>query len=217
MSLTLSGKKLFLFDFDGTLIDTSSGILASINHLRSHYGLAELAFTQARQYIGLGLQYMLTETLKEKPDIDPEEAVKIYRADHETNMYQDLKFYAGLPDFLLKLRSRQKPLGIVSNKHSYFIGKILEKLNSPVVFDVIVGADTLPEHKPDPRPLLHACEKLGCTKEETVMLGDSIYDVQAGRGAGIFTIGCAWGFNGTEPFQTDPPDTVIHSINEISI
>ncbi|GBR74780.1 haloacid dehalogenase superfamily hydrolase, partial [Candidatus Termititenax aidoneus] len=138
-------------------------------------------------------------------------------AHHETHMYTGLKFYPGLLDFLARLRLQKKLLGIVSNKHSYFIAKILAKLSCPVSFDIIVGADTLPEHKPSPRPVLHACAQLGLNQTEAVLLGDSIYDTQAGRQAGVFTIGCAWGFNGLEPFQAEPPDFVIHHISEIII
>ncbi|MDR1998205.1 MAG: HAD-IA family hydrolase, partial [Candidatus Margulisbacteria bacterium] len=151
------------------------------------------------------------------PEKDRAEATQVYRTHHETHMYTGLKFYPGLSDFLSLLRAQKKLLGIVSNKNTYFIEKILEKLNSPVSFDVIVGADTLPEHKPDPRPLLYACEKLNCPGENAVMFGDSIYDVQAGLAAGIFTVGCAWGFNGTAPFQKERPDLVIHNISAVKI
>jgi len=214
MIKNLHNKKLFLFDFDGTLIDTSYGILSSINHTRAHYNLAPLTFEQVRTHIGSGRKDLLTKILL--PGIDFTEAFEIYHAHHEIKMYEQVNFYPGLSEFLIKLCTAGKSLGIVSNKYLAPIQKILGHLKSPVDFDIVLGADSLPEHKPSPRPLLYACEQCGIAPADAVMLGDSIFDVQAGVAANIFTIGCAWGFNGTEPFQDLKPDLIIQDISEIT-
>lgn len=213
MNKLLQTKKLFLFDFDGTLMDTSHGILLSINHTRAHYGLEPLTFEQAHVHIGTGRVNLIKKILS--PNTSSPKAFEIYCAHHDTHMYEQVHFYNGLTEFLAELRAENKKIAIVSNKYKSLIEKILAYLKAPIKFDLIIGPDVFPELKPSPAPLLHVCKQFNVAPQDAVMFGDSIYDVEAGKSAGIYTVGCSWGFNGTEPFQKNPPDLIIRNIAEI--
>jgi phosphoglycolate phosphatase len=85
-------------------------------------------------------------------------------------------------------------MAVVSNKNEDLSRLILKTLAVDGFFERIAGGDTYPEMKPSPLPLLRVIDELGGSPDGTVMVGDSINDIQAGNLAGITTVGCAWGY-----------------------
>lgn len=214
--MLIPNKQLFLFDFDGTLMDSSLDILASINHTRHKLALPALTFEQARKYIGIG-QQALVEGVMEDSAVTVQEAISIYQEHHEQHMYDHVRFYPGIPELLTELLRQGKTLGIVSNKYSQYIHKILAHVGNNFDFSVIIGPDTLKTRKPDPTVIHHACTQTQNTISQTVMIGDSIIDIQAGQNAQVTSVACLWGFNTREELAVAAPDFFINTPQELLI
>ena len=101
---------------------------------------------------------------------------------------------AGLPELLDELDSQQCPWGVVTNKPGYLTDPLLDALALGARVACVVSGDTLPKRKPDPAPLLHACDLAGLLPETTVYIGDASRDIEAGQNAGMATIAAAYGY-----------------------
>lgn len=216
MSL-IEQKKLFLFDFDGTLVDTSLDILNSVNHLRRHYGLKAFSFDEAKKYIGIGLQKLVEGVVSERPEIDIREAIEIYREHHKLHLLDKVRFYPEVPETLQELENSGKILGIITNKYSTFSAQILKHLKCPVKFRLIFGPDNTTERKPSPGPILKALEQTGIPAAAAVMIGDSIYDLHSAKAAQVTTVACLYGFNDEKTLLLESPDFAIKNPGELLI
>ena len=102
----------------------------------------------------------------------------------------------------------------MTNKASRYTHDLLEQAGLATFFLVVVSGDTLPVKKPDPRPILHACAQLGVAPAETVMIGDSMNDVQAGRSAGLYVLAVPYGYNEGRPADDLGADRIVADIVE---
>ena len=104
-------------------------------------------------------------------------------------------------------------LAIASNKSESHCREIIRLLDAERYFAAILGADSVTERKPSPEPLFFLMHKFGGTVPETVMVGDSINDMKAGKAAGVFTIGCNYGYGAREELEL--ADCVVSSFSEV--
>jgi pyrophosphatase PpaX len=178
-----------LFDLDGTVIDTGPIILASMRHAAETVVGGEYTDAQLMQAVGgPGLEAQMVA-------LDPdrvEELVRVYRA-HNEPLHDTIDCCAGMEDVLVRLKDEGRRLGIVTAKRRATVDLAFARLPIEHLFDVVVGGDETAEHKPHPAPLLLALERLGVRPEETAYVGDSPFDMQAARAAGLAAIGVSWG------------------------
>jgi phosphoglycolate phosphatase len=106
-------------------------------------------------------------------------------------------------------------MAIVTNKPYGFIAPIFEALKMDGLFDLYVGGDSLSQKKPDPEPLLHACEKLDVTVEKALMVGDSKNDILAAKAANMQSVGVTYGYNYGEPIDLYKPEVVIDRFSDL--
>lgn len=190
------------FDLDGTLLDTLGDIAQSTNHVRASYALSTLSLDQVRAAVGHGLEHLLRTTLTsdglEWSSALRDEAIERYSVHHQANLRVHTRPYPGVPEGLQRLRARELPLTVVSNKPVRYCVQLIEHY-FPRQFAVTLGADSVPNKKPAPDMLLAACEELSLHPERCVMVGDSPGDLEAGRNAGFAAcLGVTWGFRQAE-------------------
>jgi phosphoglycolate phosphatase len=213
--MLITEQQLYIFDFDGTLADTSADILASINYLRKHYALPPLSFTEARKYIGIGQTKLIEGFLAEVPELNLSEATRLFREHHESQLTNRVKLYPGTAETLQSMFAQGKKLAIVSNKYSFYVEKILNHLQARAYFSLILGPDNVEKRKPDPLPLFQTAEKLKIALTKTVMVGDSRYDIEVGKNAGVTTVACTYGFNTRAELAVYQPDYYIDKFSEL--
>jgi pyrophosphatase PpaX len=204
---------VILFDLDGTLIDSGPIIMASMRHASVTVLGLEPDEDKVRAAIG---GPGLTAQMR---DLDPnrvEELVAVYRA-HNEPLHSTLESFPGIFELLAELDRRGHRLGIVTAKRVATVELAFERF--PLLRDltqVLVGAEDTERHKPDPDPVLEALSRLGASPEEAVYVGDSPFDIRAGRAAGVFAIAVGWG--GIHPDQrllAEQPDALVHDPEEI--
>ncbi len=181
----------FLFDLDGTLIDSTSLIMASFRQtMRTHLGTVP---DEAVWRAGFGTPLRPQLRKFARDDHHAAQMVDTYRA--YTNAHHDrlLKSYAGIAEALGDLREAGMRLAVVTSKAHALARRGLRRCELNEYFGVLVGADDVSQHKPHPAPVLAALARLSADPIEAVFIGDSPHDIVSGRAAGVQTAAAQWG------------------------
>jgi phosphoglycolate phosphatase len=196
-----------LFDLDGTLLDTAGDIALALNRAIAEYGWPEVPADEVRHMIGRGAPVLVERAARaQRRDLDPATHTRVverffhhYGALEETGECA-ARAFDGAADALQALHAAGLRIAVVTNKQQRFADSLLRLLGLHPWIDRIVGGDTCERRKPDPQPLLFACERLGVPAVRTLMVGDSTNDVQAARAAGIPILCVVHGYNeGADP------------------
>jgi len=221
--LYFEDKKLILFDLDGTLIDSAPDLARALNTMMLELGSATHELESITQWIGNGAQMLVKRALLGRRDVEEasvdqalfEKAMKLFMHYYRDYPAEKTYPYAGVLQALDVLQERGYTLAIVTNKPYVFIAPILQKLAMAQHFIYTVGGDSLPLKKPDPSPLLHACEYLDTPVAQSVMVGDTSNDMLAARAAGMDSIAVSYGYSYGEDIRSYRPNTVIAHFSEI--
>ncbi len=192
--------RVFLFDLDGTLIDSVEDIALSLRLTLEEIGKADRMPPDVRALVGGGIRVLLEKVLGEE---FREEYAEVFRRHYLSNPVVRTRPYEGIPEVLRELRERGRRLAVVTNKLEDLSREILRRLDLLDLFDLIVGGDTFPEKKPSPLPLLEALRILGEHPENAVMVGDTSTDVHAGLSAGTRTALALWGYAKPDNLKPD--------------
>jgi pyrophosphatase PpaX len=199
-----------LFDLDGTVIDSGAIILASMRHAAETVVGGEWSDAELMQAVGgPGLEAQMVELDATRVD----ELVRVYRA-HNEPLHDTLECCAGMDDVLATLRERGHRLGIVTAKRRKTVDLAFARLPIEHLFETIVGGDETARQKPDPDPLLLALDRLDAKPEAAAYVGDSPFDMQAAKAAGLYAIGVSWGRIHAADRLADA-DVIVHSAEEL--
>ena len=212
--------KLIIFDLDGTLIDSSVDITNAINYAIGPYGGRPLTVKETISIVGEGITKLI-ERLIEMNGItaDRDVVVDMFLKHYSDHLVDNSPAYPGVKETLQKLDDYKK--AVISNKREALSQKILDELDLSQYLDLVVGSDTTPERKPSPVPVLHVLSKFGVRPEEAVIVGDSNFDIEAGKAAGIRTVAVTYGYRPLEmlkdaDFKIDRMDKLPAVIGRIS-
>jgi phosphoglycolate phosphatase len=217
-----AGPQLMLFDLDGTLVDSVPDLAYCVNIMLSELNQPAANEDEVRHWVGNGAERLVKRALTRSMDGEPDDEALLKRAlirlmdiyAENTDRYSCL--YPGAMEGLNYARALGCPLGLVTNKAERFTVPLMKSLGIHDHFDIIVGGDTLPTQKPHPGQLLHCAKQYQAEPARSVMVGDSINDLQAARAAGMRILCVSYGYNHGEDIGSQQPDAVLHSLANLS-
>jgi phosphoglycolate phosphatase len=203
---------LLVFDLDGTLIDTAPDLIDTLNVILARERLPPVPFAEARTMIGGGARVMLERGLAADGRDGSREAVdRLYRdfVAHYAEHIADRSLpFPGLEPALDHLAAAGWRFAVCTNKLEGLSVQLLEALNLRSRFAAICGQDTFGVQKPDPAILLHTIRRAGGDADRSVMVGDSINDINTARAAKVPVIAVNFGYTDV-PVEHLGPDRVI--------
>ena len=211
----MNSPKLIVLDLDGTLIDSLADLTDAANHMRQAFDLHPLSVSDVKKLVGEGAGRLVERAL---PDSSPEErdqGLETFLRYNYEHIADKTVFYPGVRETLEKMNADTFTLAVASNKSESHCREIIRLLQAEEFFAAILGADPVAERKPSPEPLFRLMREFGCSVSETIMVGDSINDMKAGKAAGVLTIGCDYGYGGREELEL--ADVVVSSFPEVLV
>ena len=202
-----------LFDLDGTLIDSGAMILASFRHATQTVLGRTIPDHVLVAACGGATIHDQMRAFADEDLVD--DLVRVYR-EHNEPLHADLRAFEGVDGILARLSREGRKLGVVTSKRRKTVDLAFRVLPIERYFGAIVASDEVERHKPDPEPVLLALERLGSRPEEAAFVGDSPFDVGAGKAAGVFAVGVSWGgLHPEERLRAAGADVVVHSRDEL--
>jgi 2-phosphoglycolate phosphatase, prokaryotic len=218
--MALKKPEMVLLDLDGTLVDTAPDLAYSIDAALAEVSIPPRGETRIRHWIGNGLERTVKRALQNAMQGEPEEelfqrAYPIFIGIYTRNASRRSRLYDGAREGIDYLKNNDYKIGCVTNKSETFTHILLKDLGIFDDFGIVISGDSLTRKKPDPQPLLHAADHFSVNPEHSLMIGDSLNDVEAARAAGFQILCVSYGYNHGEDIRKANPDTVVDSLAEL--
>jgi phosphoglycolate phosphatase len=213
--------RLFIFDLDGTLIDSRLDLIHSVNAMLRHFGRPELAGDVVASYVGDGAPMLVRRALGDPADED------FFKQglDYFLNYYREHKLdhtrvYEGIGNALTRIQDSNgrvvgRQMAILSNKPVHPSRAIVKALGIGEFFVTVYGGNSFSTKKPDPFGVNTLLKETQTSPEQSIIVGDSSIDIVTGRNAGVWTCGVTYGF-APQTLSIAPPDVLIDRPEELA-
>jgi len=188
----------YVFDLDGTLLETLKDLAASTNYALRTYNMPEHSIEDVRMFVGNGVKKLMERAIPngiENPQF--EEVYATFRQHYLEHNLDTTKPYEGIPELLAELKARGKKLAIVSNKF-YAATQELARHFFPDTIEVAIGERENIKKKPAPDTVIEALRQLGASRETAVYIGDSDVDIMTAKNCDMPCVSVLWGFRDKE-------------------
>ena len=212
--------RMVMIDLDGTLINTAPDLALAANLMLEELGMEKHPLKKIESWIGNGVATLVKRALTGEYDGKPDAELfdrgyALFLKHYGEHVSDDSLPYPGVVEGLDKLKAAGFRLACITNKAEAFTIPLLKNLGLHDYFELIISGDTLPKKKPDPLPLLHACEHFGITPDHGLLVGDSDNDTQAAQNAGMPVIVVPYGYNKGMDVSTLGAVAVIDSLAQL--
>ena len=194
--------QLYLFDVDGTLVDSAADICGAVRQALAERGIDGLEERYLRRFIGHHLFDLFCEVLPGTSQAEQEQLLARYRQIYLARRHASTRVYPGVREMLAALPGRKST---ATTKSSETARQVLELFGLGGYFDHVQGTDGFPS-KPAPDVIFRSLEKFGVRPEDCLLVGDAAPDMEAGRRAGVRTCAVSWGYGDVEAMKALQPD-----------
>lgn len=207
---------LVIFDFDGTLADTTRGIVDTFQATMERMGRPKVAEERIRAVIGLHLKENFTKGADMTPE-DADRAVEIYREIFFRIAPQTITAFPGVLDTLSALHSRGIRMAIASSRKSDSLSMLMDRLGISryIPVEYAFGADCVENAKPAPDLVYEVCRKMDANPEDCLVVGDTVFDIEMGRRAHCRTCAVSYGNQSADLLAGASPDCIIDDIRKL--
>ena len=207
--------KLIILDFDGTLADTRGLIVKTMQQTLDALGLESRADDQCAAMIGLPLKQAFTDLLPMTDEMG-EQCVETYRRIfNANNALYIIPTFPNVLETLHQLHEQGYTLTIASSRSNRSLMEFVNDMHLNEVIPYVLGAEDVIRAKPHPDPVLQTLETFGCKPEDALVVGDTWYDIEMGRRAGVRTCGVTYGNGSREELMRAGADYLIDDFGEL--
>ena len=205
----------YIFDLDGTLLDTLGDLAASVNYALRSVGLPEHSIDDVRRFVGNGVRLLMVRAI-EGGDSNPrfDEAYATFRSHYMEHGLDTTQPYPGIMELLKELKARGKKIAVVSNKFYDATQELVKHFFGEYV-SVAIGERENIRKKPAPDTVLEAMRMLGVDKEGAVYIGDSDVDFNTAKNVGIPCVSVLWGFRDREVLENAGAKIIVDDTEEM--
>ena len=182
------------FDLDGTLVDTAPDMVAILQRMQHEHGIDPVSYDLGRSYVSNGAVGLLTLGFPELEIQPGDDLHQHYLELYAETVCVDSRVFDGLEKLIDRLDEMRCPWGVITNKPTQLTVPLLADLGLADRSACMVCGDTLAVRKPDPAPMLLACDIAGVDAETSIYIGDAERDIEAGQRAGMATIAASYGY-----------------------
>ena len=206
----------YIFDLDGTLLDTLNDLAASTNHALRQHGMPEHTTDEVRRMVGNGVAKLIERAVPQGLDNpDYEQVLADFKTHYSVHSMDTTRPYPGIEELLHTLKQQGKRLAVVSNKFCTATEALCRHFFGDTI-EVAIGESERIRKKPAPDAVIEAMRRLDAHKDNTVYVGDSEVDVATAHNSGLPCISATWGFrdralltdHGATTFADSPMDIV---------
>lgn len=214
---TENRKKLLIFDLDGTILNTLEDLADAANHVLAQHGFPTHPVDAYRYFVGNGMPTLIQRILPEEHksgaiyDICFKEFLDYYTI----HMHDKTHVYEGLTETLETLQVRGIQLAVATNKVHSALAPLMANFFPTIRWQALFGQRQGIPVKPDPQIVYDILEATGCTKEETLYLGDTCVDMETAHRAGLKAIGVLWGYRPCTELEEAKADVIIEQPRQI--
>ncbi len=202
-----NAMRLLVFDLDGTLVDSKVDLANSVNHALTEFGLPPLPNETVYAYVGNGATMLIRRALGSGREAILPEVLDVFLAHYRRHLLDTTVLYPGVAESI-RDRAGEYEMAVLTNKPLDMTRSLLDGLSLSRYFVDVRGGDSFENKKPHPEGLLRIMAARGSPARETLMVGDSVNDVLAGKAAGVLTCGVTYGL-GAGGFDEHPPDFTV--------
>ena len=209
----------YIFDLDGTLLDTLTDLAASTNYALRTHGMPEHTIDEGRRFVGNGVRKLMERAVPDGTD-NPlfDEAFATFRQHYMEHSLDTTRPYEGVPEMLAALKAKGCHLAVVSNKMMAATQELCRHF-FPETIEVAIGENEAEgiRKKPAPDTVIAALRQLGVGEEGAVYVGDSDVDIDTARNSNLPCISVLWGFRDRDFLLQHGASTLISAPKELLV